>query len=36
MASKGQIVDAAIVPVPTQRSSREENARIKAGETPED
>jgi IS5 family transposase len=35
-ARKGQIVDAAIVPVPKQRNSREENARIKAGETPED
>lgn len=35
-ARKGQIVDAAIVPVPKQRNSREENARIKAGEAPED
>ena len=35
-ARKGQIVDAAIVPVPKQRNSREENTRIKAGETPED
>lgn len=35
-ARKGQIVDAAIVPVPKQRNSRDENARIKAGETPED
>jgi transposase len=31
-ARKGQIVDAALVPVPKQRNSRDENARIKAGE----
>jgi transposase, IS5 family len=36
MARKGQIVDAALVPVPKQRNSRDENARIKAGEVPED
>ena len=30
----GQIIDASIVAVPKQRNSREENARIKAGETP--
>jgi len=36
MAMKGQIVDASIVNVPKQRNSREENARIKAGEIPED
>ncbi|MGB7933710.1 MAG: IS5 family transposase [Gammaproteobacteria bacterium] len=36
MARKGQIVDAALVPVPKQRNSRDENARIKAGEAPED
>ena len=36
MAMKGQIVDATIVNVPKQRNSREENARIKAGEVPED
>jgi IS5 family transposase len=35
-ARKGQIVDAAIVAVPKQRNSRDENARIKAGEPPED
>ena len=32
----GQIVDASIVPVPIQRNTRDENARIKAGKTPED
>ena len=31
----GQIIDASIVPVPQQRNSRDENARIKDGETPE-
>ena len=36
MAMKGQIVDASIVNVPKQRNSREENARIKAGEISED
>lgn len=36
MAMKGQIVDASIVNVPKQRNSREENDRIKKGETPED
>jgi len=35
MACRGQIVDASIVSVPIQRNSREENARIKAGEVPE-
>jgi IS5 family transposase len=35
-ARKGQIVDAALVPVPKQRNSRDENDRIKAGEVPED
>jgi len=34
-ARKRQIVDAAIVPVPKQRNTREENAQIKAGESPE-
>jgi IS5 family transposase len=29
------MIDASIVPVPKQRNSREENAAIKAGETPE-
>lgn len=33
-ARKGQIVDAAFVEAPRQRNSREENAAIKAGETP--
>ncbi len=31
----GQIIDASIVPVPKQRNSRDENAKIKAGEIPE-
>lgn len=35
-AKAGQIVDASIVPVPIQRNRREENARIKGGEIPED
>ena len=35
-AKGGQIVDASIVPVPKQRNSREENEKIKAGETPKD
>ena len=35
-ARKGQIVDASIVAVPRQRNSRDENAQIKNGETPED
>ena len=34
-ARKGQMVDATFVEVPRQRNSREENARIKAGEVPE-
>ncbi len=33
-ASKGQIVDASIVPAPRQRNSREENEAIKAGDPP--
>ena len=33
-AMGGQIVDASIVPVPTQRNNKEENAEIKAGEIP--
>ena len=36
MAMKGQIVDASIVNVPKQRNSRDENARIKEGDIPED
>jgi hypothetical protein len=35
-ARSGQIIDASIMRVPIQRNSREENARIKAGEVPED
>ena len=35
IARGGQIVDATIVSAPRQRNSREENAAIKAGETPE-
>jgi transposase, IS5 family len=31
----GQMIDASIVPVPKQRNGRDENAAIKAGETPE-
>lgn len=33
-ASKGQIVDASIVPAPKQRNSKEENEAIKAGNPP--
>ena len=33
-ARKGQMVDATFVEVPRQRNSREDNARIKAGEVP--
>lgn len=33
-AMGGQIIDASIVPVPTQRNSKEENGEIKAGEIP--
>ena len=36
MARRGQIVDASIVSVPIHRNSREENARIKKGEGPQD
>jgi len=36
LAMGGQIVDASIVPVPKQRNSRDDNAKIKAGEVPED
>ncbi len=35
LAMGGQIIDASIVPVPIQRNSRGENARIKEGGTPE-
>ncbi|WP_241087465.1 transposase [Candidatus Vondammii sp. HM_W22] len=34
-ARKGQIVDAAIAPVPRQRNTREENRQIKNGGSPE-
>ena len=34
-AQKGQIIDTSFVDAPRQRNSREENAQIKAGETPE-
>jgi IS5 family transposase len=36
LARKGQIIDASIVPAPIQRNSRDENAKIKAGDVPED
>ena len=35
LAMGGQMIDASIVPVPKQRNGRDENATIKAGETPE-
>ena len=35
LAMGGQMVDASIVPVPKQRNTRDENAAIKAGATPE-
>lgn len=35
-ARKGQMVDATFVEVPRQRNTREENAKIKLGEMPED
>ncbi len=35
LAMGGQIIDASIVLVPTQHNSRDENAKIKDGETPE-
>ena len=34
MARGGQIIDASIVPVPTQRNTRDENAELQAGRTP--
>src|SRR6266481_8818392 len=34
MARGGQIIDASIVPVPTQRNSRDKNAELQAGRTP--
>ena len=35
-ANGGQIIDASVVSVPKQRNTRDENERIKAGETPEE
>ena len=35
LAMGGQIIDASIVAVPKQRNGRDENAKIKGGETPE-
>ena len=34
IARGGQIIDASIVPVPKQRNSRDDNAKIKAGRGP--
>ncbi|WP_428545918.1 IS5 family transposase [Profundibacter sp.] len=36
LAMGGQIVDASIVPAPRQHNKRDENEKIKAGETPEE
>lgn len=36
ISNKGQMIDASFVEVPRQRNSRENNAKIKAGETPEE
>lgn len=36
MVQEGKIVDASIVKAPIQRNSREENEKIKSGETPEE
>ena len=35
-ARGGQLIDASLIPVPTQRNTREENATIKAGDCPTD
>ena len=35
LAMGGQIIDASIVPVPKQRNKKDENAAIKAGDTPQ-
>jgi IS5 family transposase len=35
LAMGGQIIDATLVPAPRQRNSRDDNAKVKAGETPE-
>jgi hypothetical protein len=34
MARGGQVIDASIVPVPTQRNNRDENDQLRAGRTP--
>ena len=36
LAQGGQIIDATIVPAPRQRNSRDDNAKVSAGETPEE
>jgi IS5 family transposase len=36
VAQSGRMIDAAFVEVPRQRNTREENASIKEGETPEE
>lgn len=36
LAMGGQIVDVSIMSAPKQRNRRDENEKIKAGETPED
>lgn len=36
LARKGQIIDASLIPAPIQRNSRNENARIKQGDVPDD
>jgi len=36
VARAGQMIDATFVEVPKQRNTREENARLKAGQVPED
>jgi IS5 family transposase len=36
LAMGGQIIDATIVPAPRQRNSRDDNAKVKAGDTPEE
>ena len=35
IAKQGQIIDASIIPAPVQRNTRDENADIKQGQTPE-
>ena len=36
LARGGQIIDATIVPAPIQRNTKDENAQVKAGETPKE